>query len=103
MADEQDKPRVLLETNNNYAFAHYRVVTDNAGNPVDYIFIKVNRAFEEMTDLAGEEIIGRKITEVFPDIGKSDFDWIGTYGKVAPPIHPFYFTVYTPVKICWKK
>lgn len=101
MADVQDKPRVLLETNNNYAFAHYRVVTDNAGNPVDYIFIKVNRAFEEMTDLVGEEIIGRKITEVFPDIGKSDFDWIGTYGKVATTGSCVSFEQYTETLQRW--
>ncbi len=79
---EQGNYSVLLETNY-YAFAHHRLVTDRAGNPVDYIFLKVNRAFEEMTDLAGEKIIGRKATEVLPGIEKSEFDWIGTYGKVA--------------------
>ena len=83
MMYEQGNYRVLLETNNDYAFARYKVVTDSFGNPVDYIFLKVNRAFEEMTNLAGAEIIGRKITEVLPGIEKSEFDWIGTYGKVA--------------------
>lgn len=79
---EKGNYRVLLEAKY-YASAHHRLVTDSAGNPVDYIFLKVNKAFEEMTNLAGEKIIGRKVTEVFPGIEKSSFDWIGTYGKVA--------------------
>jgi diguanylate cyclase (GGDEF)-like protein/PAS domain S-box-containing protein len=82
MVYEQGNYRVLLETSY-YALAHHRLVMDRAGNPVDYIFLKVNRAFEEMTDLAGKKIIGRKVTEVLPGIEKSEFDWIGTYGKVA--------------------
>ena len=59
------------------------MVFDNEGKPVDYVFIRVNRAFEEMTGLAGREIAGRKVTEVLPGIRDEPFDWIGTYGKVV--------------------
>ncbi len=31
----------------------------------------------------GLPFIGRKATEILPGIENSDFDWIGTYGKVA--------------------
>jgi diguanylate cyclase (GGDEF)-like protein/PAS domain S-box-containing protein len=59
------------------------VVFDKQGLPVDYIFLQVNSAFEKMTGLNREKILGRRVTEVLPGIKNSEFDWIGTYGKVA--------------------
>ncbi len=50
---------------------------------MDYVFLEMNSAFEKMTGLKREEIIGKKVTEVLPAIEKDKFDWIGTYGKVA--------------------
>jgi len=72
-----------LITNHPDAFAYHQIVTDENGNPVDYIFLEINQAFEEMTGLKRTDVIGRKVTEILPDITKSKFDWIGTYGQVA--------------------
>jgi len=44
------------------AFAYHEVVWDQKGQPVDYIFRQVNAAFEEMTGLARDRIIGKKVT-----------------------------------------
>ena len=65
------------------AFAYHKVLFDEKGKPVDYIFLEINGAFEKFTGLKGEKIIGRKVTEVFPGIEKDPADLIGTYGKVA--------------------
>jgi len=65
------------------AYAFHRVITDENKTPVDYIFLEVNQAFEEMTGLNREKIIGRRVTEVLPGIKESEFDWISTYGRVA--------------------
>lgn len=65
------------------AFASHRIVTDEQGLPVDYIFLEVNSAFEEMTGLKKDAILGQPVTEAIPGIENSNFDWIGTYGKVA--------------------
>jgi len=64
-------------------YARHRVVIDDQNNPIDYIFLTVNAAFEEMTSLKRENILGRKISEVLPGIEEEEFDWIGIYGKVA--------------------
>jgi PAS domain S-box-containing protein len=82
MAHEKDSYSFLIE-NMPDAFACHQIVTADDGTPVDYIFLKVNQAFEEMTGLKREKIIGKKVTEILPEIEKSEFDWIGTYGKVA--------------------
>jgi PAS domain S-box-containing protein len=68
-----------------------KIVTDDDGSPVDYIFLEINGAFEEMTGLKREKIIGKKVTEILPGIEKSEFDWIGTYGKVALSGEPVRF------------
>ncbi len=82
MKYDSDKYRLLIESLPD-AFAYHRIVLDDHGTPVDYIFLEVNSAFEEMTGLKREEIIGKKVTEVHPGIVESAFDWIGTYGRVA--------------------
>jgi len=54
-------------------------------------FLEVNHAFEKMTDLKRESIIGKKVTEVLIGIEKDPADWIGIYGKVALTGEPVQF------------
>ncbi len=82
MIAEIDKYRLLIEQLP-YGFAYHQMVLDEDGKPIDYIFMDVNPAFEEMTGLIKEEVVGRKVTEVLPDIQYSVFDWIEAYGRVA--------------------
>ncbi len=77
------------------AFAYHQVITDDDGKPVDYIFLEVNPAFEEMTGLKRKEVVGKKVTEVLPGIEKGNFDWIGTYGQVAFSGKPARFESYS--------
>ena len=72
-------------------FAYHRIVVDKAGKPVDYVFLEVNHAFEKMTGLKRERIIGKKVTDVLPGIEKDPADWIGVYGKVALTGEPVQF------------
>jgi len=64
-------------------FAYHKVVTDEKSKPLDYIFLEVNRAYEQLTGFKREDLIGKKVTEVLPGLLESDFDWIGTFGRVA--------------------
>ncbi|MBT3380288.1 MAG: transporter substrate-binding domain-containing protein [Lentisphaerae bacterium] len=75
-------------------FAYHRIVTDADGLPVDYVFLEVNRAFEQLTGLKREETIGKRMTEITPDIRDMEFDWIGTYGEVALTGEPIRFEQY---------
>ncbi len=69
-------------------FAYHKIVVDKAGKPIDYIFLEVNHAFEEMTGLKRERIIGKKVTEVLPGIKMDSADWVGVYGRVALTCSP---------------
>lgn len=66
-----------------FAFAHHKIILDDNGKPVDYIFLEVNKAFEEMTGLKAADITGKRICDVIPGFENSDFDWIEFYGNVA--------------------
>ena len=72
-----------LLNNSILGFAHHRIILDEKGNPVDYTFLEINKTFENLTGLKREVIINHTVKEVMPDIDKSDFDWIGLYGKIA--------------------
>ena len=64
-------------------FALQEIITDKDGNPIDYIFLEVNEAFESLTTLKGKDIIGKKATEALPGIEDDPADWISKYGRVA--------------------
>ncbi len=64
-------------------FAYHRIITNEQGDPVDYVFLEVNPAFEEMTGLKRSEILGRRVSEVLPQVKEDSRDWVGTYGQVA--------------------
>ncbi len=64
-------------------FAYHKAFFDSEGNAIDYVFLDVNDAFEHLTGLKRENILGKKVTEILPGIEKDPADWIGTYGKVA--------------------
>ena len=61
-------------------FAYHKILTDEAGTPVDYKFLDVNDAFEQITGLSRQQVLGKTVKQVLPDIG--DF-WIQTFGQVA--------------------
>ena len=72
-------------------FAYHKILVNKAGKPVDYVFLEVNHAFEKMTGLKRERIIGKKVTEVLVGIEKDPADWIGVYGRVALTGEPVEF------------
>lgn len=64
----------------NEGFAIHDIICDASGKPIDYEFLEVNEAFLNMTGLKKENIIGKKVTDIYPNI---ETQWIETYGKVA--------------------
>lgn len=79
--DEQAewKFRALFE-NGPLGVAYHRMIHDEAGRPVDYLFIDANANYVELT---GVDPRGKTVREAFPGIENDPFDWIGTYARVA--------------------
>lgn len=51
-------------------FALHEIILDDAGKPMDYRFLAVNPAFERMTGLKADAIIGKTVLETLPGIEK---------------------------------
>ncbi len=66
-----------------FAFAYHKIILDDAGKPIDYVFLDINEEFEKITGLKSSLIINKKISEVIPEIKNSDYDWISMYGSIA--------------------
>jgi PAS domain-containing protein len=79
---ENKRHRQIIETAP-VGYALHRIITDENGTPCDYIFDETNETFRKITGLNHLDIIGKRVTEVFPGIEKGDFDWISFFGNVA--------------------
>ena len=79
---DYEKYRVLLDTTD-FAYAYHQILTDNKGNPTNYIYLKVNQAYEGLMNKPRNNIIGRRATELNPGLERASFDWIGTFGRLA--------------------
>lgn len=69
--------------NSPIGYAYHKIICDSKGKPCDYEYIEVNNAFEKHTGLRTEEIVGKKISEILPEILESEFNWIDIYGNIA--------------------
>jgi PAS domain S-box-containing protein len=70
----------LLFNSMTEGFALHELIFDESGEPCDYRFLDINRAFQQLTGLKREDIIGRGQREVLP---AEDPFWFNTYCKVA--------------------
>ncbi|WP_245526215.1 PAS domain S-box protein [Methanohalophilus mahii] len=66
-----------------FAYARHKIILDENDKPVNYQFLDVNSAFEDMTGLKKDHILNKTATEVLPKIVEDDFDWAALFGHVA--------------------
>lgn len=92
-AESQQQYQALFREMLN-GLALHEILCDTHGQPVDYRFLAVNPAFERMTGLKAETIVGRTVLEVLPQTERS---WIETYGRVALTGEPVLFEHYSGV------
>lgn len=62
------------------ALASYQIICSSDGKPIDYRFLHVNKAFEELTGLKALDVIGKTMRDIRPNMEDSVID---CYGQVA--------------------
>jgi PAS domain S-box-containing protein/putative nucleotidyltransferase with HDIG domain len=79
--------------------AYCRMIYDEAGEPVDWIYLDVNDAFEKQTGLVGAK--GRLVSDVIPGIRETDPILFANYSRVATTGEPMRFESYVEALQMW--
>lgn len=79
LAESEEKHRALV-TQMQLGLALHRMIYDDEGNPIDYIFLDVNPAYERLTGLKRDDVLGKTVLEILP---RTERIWIEKYGQVA--------------------
>ncbi|MFA4965980.1 MAG: HD domain-containing phosphohydrolase, partial [Thermoleophilia bacterium] len=58
-----------------------RMIYDESGSPVDFVYLDVNPAFGQLTGLA--DVVGKRVSEVIPGIRTANPELFEVYGKAA--------------------
>jgi PAS domain S-box-containing protein len=82
-----------LFTSMNEGFALYEIIFNIHGQATDYRFLDVNPAFERITGLSSATLIGKTMTELFPNTAPS---WLEIFAKVAQTREPIRIEDYSP-------
>ena len=64
-------------------FAYCQMLFDESGKPVDFIYLQINDAFQKITGLKRETIVGKKVTQAIPGIKEANPELFEIYGRVA--------------------
>ncbi len=79
----------------NEGMAIHQICLDEAGTPVDYVILDVNRAYEKITGLSREQAIGRRASELY---GTETAPFLDVYAAVALTGEPTIFeTTFAPM------
>jgi PAS domain S-box-containing protein len=101
-AERQAAAEVLQKSEERYhtlftgmteGFSIHELLLDKSGKPVDYRFLDVNPAFERLTGLKRQDVVGKTCNEVLPG---EDPKWLQKYGQVALTGQPVQFENYAP-------
>ena len=64
-------------------FAYCKMIFDESGKPVDFVYLQINDAFEKITGLKRDVVVGKNVTEALPGIKEENPQLFEIYGKVA--------------------
>lgn len=81
-------------------FAYHQLITESSSIVVNYIFLYINPAFEEIFGITKKNVIGKRATEVFPN-ETAVVEWIQTFGKVALNGKSISFDYYSKTMDRW--
>ena len=91
LRESEEKYRQLFEHMTN-GFSLHEVITDENGEPIDFKYLLVNKAYEKTMNVNIDQLIGKTMKELNP---KADETMIKNYCKVGLTGEPFYLEYYS--------
>jgi len=99
LRESEEKFRSLFNNMRN-GFAYCQILVDEKSQPIDFIYLEVNDAFESLTGLRKVDVTGKRVTEAIPGIREAHPELFDIYGKVAATGESTQFEIYfKPLKI----
>ncbi|MBU1054829.1 MAG: DUF3365 domain-containing protein [Proteobacteria bacterium] len=90
LKDSEKRYRTLIEKMT-VGFALHEIIYDEDGKPYNCRFLEANKAFEKITGIEANKLIGNTVLEALP---QTESYWFDTYGKVALTGEPVHFETY---------
>jgi len=90
LVESERRYRSLFE-NMSDGFAYCRMVFDQEGHPINFVYIVANAAFAAQTGV--QYVEGKKASEVFPGIAEAHPELIEIYGRVSLTGQPERFEI----------
>jgi len=88
LRESERKYRLLFE-NMTSGFAVHKMIYDHNGKPADYRYLEINPAFEKLTGVPVNALLGKTLKDLMPNT--EDY-WIETFGRVARTGEPIAYT-----------
>jgi len=102
LKESEEKYRSIFN-NMTEGFAYHEVIVDEVNNPIDYKYLEVNPAFEKLTGLKADQMLGKKVTEILLGTENDPADWISKFGKVGLTGIPLVVEDYSEALDHWYK
>ncbi len=93
LRESVSKYRSLFE-NMPDGFAYCKMLSDENNRPIDFVYLEINDAFERLTGLKRENVVGKKVSEAIPGTTESHPELFDIYGKVALTGKETQFDIY---------
>ena len=61
--------------NTSIGYSYNKIIYNDSGEPQDYEFAEVNKAYEAIVGMEAEDLIGKRISELYKSINKNQNSW----------------------------
>ncbi len=82
LRQSEEKYRALFVNMLN-GYAYCKIILDEKNKPIDFVYIEVNDAFERLTGLKKEDVVGKRVTEAISGLEEAHSELFEVYGRVA--------------------
>jgi PAS domain S-box-containing protein len=82
-------------------FAFCQMLFDPHGIPEDFVYLEINGAFECLTGLRREDVVGKKVTQAIPGIKEANPEIFEIYGRVSLNGEPERFEIFFKTLKIW--
>ena len=82
-------------------YAYCRMIFNQKDEPVDFVYLEINSAFERLTGLKRESVVGRRVSQAIPGTREANPELFEKYGRVAQTGNPENFEVYFKPLSIW--